>query len=284
MNIIITGEKGYLSRKIGTYLSQNGHNISYISLRNDDYISCDYRSIDTIIHAAGIVPKKDVVTEEYYRVNRDITKRLYDCFVAHALDGHFIYLSSMATYGSLLSRKGGVGITCSTPQCPNTDYGKSKLLAEQYILSKNDKIRKTILRVPTLYDNCKQEYFDFYCKVLRKLPLIPNIKGNTQRSLLHIDNLCYLINEIVENRIADQVILPCDKHTPDVNEIIRYVSNRNKTNKRTSNLLGYLINVFYWVHPILLAFVGNSYYDDESAFKINGSSISDLSVNKGESL
>ena len=186
----------------------------------------------------------------------------------------------MATYGAKNMLKNGAAIDFTTEQCPISDYGRSKMMAEQYILAQNNSVKKTIIRVPTLYDNIRNEYFEFYKTLLLKLPFLPQINGNTKRSILHIDNLCYLIEKVASGEVEDSVILPCDKYVPDVNDIMRKITDDLKIRKRKSKIFGKLLNVFYWIHPFVINLVGNAYYAEKSAYMIDKKSLFDFSLLK----
>lgn len=280
MNILITGEKGYLSNRIGKYCESMGHRVYYVSLRNDDFLRYKYEGIDVVFHVAGVVPQKSITPEVFYEVNYEKTKQLFDIILKCSGVSRFVYLSTMATYGAKTMRKNGCAIDLDTEQCPISDYGKSKMLAEQYIVAHQKGIKTTILRVPTLYDSVKCEYFDFYKKLLSKLPCIPYIKANTKRSVLHIDNLCFLMEKIASGAICESVVLPCDKYIPDVNIIMKKVADETKIKKKTSRILGLTLEIAYKLHPVLSNLVGNAYYSDSCALLIDKKSIFDFCYNE----
>jgi len=280
MNILITGTEGYLSNRIGRYCESMGHEVRYVSLRNDDFIGYNYGEIDVLFHVAGVVPQKSIAPDVFYKVNYEKTKKLFDSILEHSCVPRFVYLSTMATYGAKTMQKGGRAIDLKTEQCPTSDYGKSKMLAEQYIIAQQKGVKVTILRVPTLYDSVKCEYFDFFKKILRKLPCIPYIKANTKRSILHIDNLCFLMEKIASGEIDEDVILPCDRCMPDVNIIMKRVAEETKIKKKTSRVLGLIIERLYKLHPIFANLVGNAYYSDSCALLIDKKSIFDFCYNE----
>lgn len=280
MNILVTGKNGYLSNRISNYFSKLGHKVNQISLRNNSFLCCNYYNIDVVIHIAGVTPQKKYSSKHYYDVNYELTKKFYNTISTNIKKCHFIYLSSMAIYGSSLMKKNGKAISLYTKPNPKSDYGKSKLLAENFLLSKNDLIKKTIIRVPTLYDDFKTEYFYFYKKIMLKTPLLPKMNLNTKRSLLHIDNLCFLLNEIINKNIQEKIILACDKYIPNINDIFKKISSDLKIFKKESIFFGLLINYFYWIHPIFKNFVGSAFYDEKTSILIDKKNIYDLNLNK----
>lgn len=86
-----------------------------------------------MIHLAGKAHdlKQTNSPNEYYEVNTDLTKKVFDAF----LDSEstvFVMLSSVKAVVDKLNQE---LIEEFIPE-PITHYGKSKLLAEQYILNK----------------------------------------------------------------------------------------------------------------------------------------------------
>lgn len=85
-----------------------------------------------IIHNAGLT--KTARVEDFYEANAEHTRRL--CSALKSADVHperFVLMSSLSSYGTPSSPDGVLYAT--DPQCPTTHYGRSKMLAEQYVKS-----------------------------------------------------------------------------------------------------------------------------------------------------
>ena len=87
---------------------------------------------NTVIHLAGKAHDLKNISnkDEYYEVNTELTKQIFDSFLTSD-SSIFIYMSSVKAVADNV-----VGIL--NEDCvpnPKTHYGKSKLLAESYILS-----------------------------------------------------------------------------------------------------------------------------------------------------
>ena len=131
--VLVTGKNGDLSRAVASWLEKCGYTAQTVSLRDGAWKEQCFSSFDSVVHIAGVVPRQGVATQDFYKINSELTKE----FAAKVKsDGvrHFVYISSMSVYGlepSLNVKKGCV--TADTPCNPTSDYGKSKLLAENYL-------------------------------------------------------------------------------------------------------------------------------------------------------
>ena len=107
----------------------------------------------------------------------------------------------MAVYGvepQISAIKGT--ITDKTPCNPTTDYGKSKLLAENSLRELEDEnFKLTVIRVPSIYGKGKTEYLDQYKHLADKFKYVPKAFTENYKSMIYIDNLCELIYLIVKN-------------------------------------------------------------------------------------
>jgi nucleoside-diphosphate-sugar epimerase len=110
---------------------------------------------DYVIHNAGLT--KSTRKSDFFRVNAEYTRRLLaalsneDCRPAK-----FLLMSSLGTYGAG-NQKTLSPIRTDDPQKPDTIYGKSKLLAEQYVRSQ-DYFPYVILRPTGVYGPGDKDY------------------------------------------------------------------------------------------------------------------------------
>ena len=89
---------------------------------------------DYVVHAAGVT--KCLNTADFRRINTEGTKNLVRALIKLQIPlKRFVYLSSLSVYGAIHEQQPYVEIKeTDTPQ-PNTEYGKSKLEAEQWLES-----------------------------------------------------------------------------------------------------------------------------------------------------
>lgn len=213
MNIGVTGNTGFVGDNLTSYLKSKEYNIIGVSrspIKSNDLSYSDlnltfWKSINVFIHLAGKAHdlKKTIDHKQYFEANTELTKRLFDQFLENTCET-FIYMSSVKAVADSLE---GI-LTENIEPSPKTVYGKSKLAAENYILSKNipENKRVYILR-PCMIHGPKNKgnlnlLFSF---VSRGIPY-PFGKYTNSRSFASVENLCFIINELIENTKIDSGI------------------------------------------------------------------------------
>ena len=130
VNILLTGASGFIGQR---FIENNkNHLVNTVSLRDNAIADLDLKDIDIIVHLAGKAHdlKKVSSPDAYYKVNYELTKELFDKFL-HSNAKKFIFVSSVKATADQVE---GI-LTEEHPSNPQTPYGKSKLMAEAYILS-----------------------------------------------------------------------------------------------------------------------------------------------------
>ena len=233
---IITGNKGFVGSNLEKYLILHKKQIIGVSRNplakevNYESLNLEKReSIKSFIHLAGKAHdlKNTSEVNDYFEVNTELTKRLFDQFLVSGCEV-FIYMSSVKAAADNVEGK----LYENFEPIPITAYGKSKLAAENYILSKNipENKRVYILRPCMIHGpNNKGNLNLLYSFVSKGIPY-PFGKYFNKRSFVSIDNLCFIINELIDNNkiesgiynIADDVSLS----TIDLVRIISEVLNK----------------------------------------------------------
>ena len=117
---------------------------------------------------------------------------------------------------------------------PVTVYGKSKLAAENYILSKEiPKNKRVYLLRPCMIHgpNNKGNLNLLYSFVSKGIPY-PFGKYVNKRSFVSVDNLCFIINELIENNtIKSGVYNIADDDSLSTKDLVKIIGN--VTNKST---------------------------------------------------
>ena len=194
--ILITGANSYIGTSFEKYMAQwpEKYQVDTVDMIDGTWREKDFSGYDTVFHVAGIAHQKETQenAELYYKINRDLA---FDTAVKSKQDGvkQFIFLSSMSVYGL----ETGV-ITKETVPTPKSNYGKSKLQAEELLNGLADETFKVaILRPPMVYGKgCKGNYRTL-SKLACKLPIFPAVKN--ERSMLYIDNLSEFVQLMIEN-------------------------------------------------------------------------------------
>ncbi len=195
MSIHISGSTGFVGLNLKNYLSNEGYHILPIDLRSSNIISFPPQTT-AIIHLAGKAHdlKKASHPAEYYEINTALSKKVFDAFLISDAEV-FITLSSVKAVADFVK---GILTEDAMPN-PQTHYGKSKLLAEQYILSKPLPTEKRvyILRPCMIHGPGNKGNLNLlYTTISKKIPW----PFDNQRSFLSIDNLCFVIKALIERR------------------------------------------------------------------------------------
>jgi nucleoside-diphosphate-sugar epimerase len=196
MNILITGSTGFVGKNLILHLTAKGFTeIDKPDLRKTGELRI---SNDTaaVIHLAGKAHdiKKSADPDEYYRVNFELTKKLYDTFLKSSAE-KFIFVSSVKAVADTVEGE----LTERAIPNPETDYGKSKLMAEQYIQSQPipEGKRYYILRPCMIHGPYNKGNLNLLYEFVKKGIPYPLAGFNNKRSFLSIGNLCYVINELI---------------------------------------------------------------------------------------
>ncbi|WP_407382404.1 NAD-dependent epimerase/dehydratase family protein [Ruminococcus sp.] len=257
--VFVTGKRGSLSVAVAEYLKNNSKNsVEQISLRGDAWKSENFSSFDAVVHIAGVTPQNAKATEDYDKINTELTRELAEkC--RHDGVSQFIYISSMAVYGiaqSMDIKKGTV--TAETIPAPDSDYGKSKLQAEKALKAlESDDFRIAVIRVPSIYGKGKTEYIDQYQYLAEKLPVIPRAFENYYKSAICVQNLCELIRLTIQEHYAG-MICPDDGQISAVDFCSAIYPDKKK-----SRFLGKLIELFLKNNSRILDYYGAVCYAKE---------------------
>ena len=125
-----------------------------------------------IVHAAGAT--KCLHTDDFFKVNTDGTRHLVQALLALKMPiRRFVYLSSLSVFGAIKEQQPYQEISEHDHPRPNTAYGKSKLMAEQYLDSIGNDFPYIILRPTGVYGPREKDYF----------LMAKSIKGHTDFSV-----------------------------------------------------------------------------------------------------
>ena len=191
-SIFITGSSGFVGQNIIKYFNSI---YEFYKFSKNDEININQ---DVVLHFAGKAHdlKNTSNAEEYYIVNTELTKQLVDNFLESDAKV-LITLSSVKAVADKLNCE----LTEEYIPNPLTHYGKSKLLAEQYIFGKEipEGKRVYILRPCMIHGPGNKGNLNLLFKIVSKGLPWPLGEFKNKRSFCSIDNLCFIINELIEN-------------------------------------------------------------------------------------
>lgn len=244
MNIIITGITGFVSQNLSEFLRNIDLNVQSISLREKWTYP---RNSDAIIHLAGKAHDTSNSSDEesYFKINRDITVRLFDQFLTSETKD-FFYFSSVKAAADTVE---GV-LDENYKSEPQTAYGKSKLEAENYLLSQNlpSGKRLFIIRPCMIHGPGNKGNLNLLYKVVEKGIPWPLAAFENKRSFLSIDNLNFLILKMLQNQETVSGIYNfADDKALSTNELVKIIANvsgkKEKLWKLNANLISGLAKV-----------------------------------------
>ena len=229
--VLITGAGSYIGESFSSYAAKNypSLSISAIDMMDGSWRKADFSPYDIVYHVAGIahadVGNVDEATKEkYYTVNTDLAVEVCKKAKAEGVK-EFIFMSSMIVYGDSAPYRKKKVVDEHTVPHPANFYGDSKLQADVAVRDlADDKFKVVVLRPPMIYGKGSKGNYPTLAKLAKKLPVFPKIEN--ERSMLHIDNLCeflcqiMLVKEVKENEV---VLIPQNAEWTKTSEMVREI-------------------------------------------------------------
>ena len=242
-SIFLTGGSGFVGTNLQSYLSQG---YQFKNFRRGDQV--DVKE-DIVLHLAGKAHDTKNITNpnEYYQVNTELTKQVFDAFLQSTAKV-FITLSSVKAAADKVD---GI-LTEEIVPNPQTHYGKSKLLAEQYILSKPIPPGKRvyIIRPCMIHGPGNKGNLNLLYDLVNKRSPRVHPSFDNQRSFCSIENLLFVIKLIIEkNTVPSGIYNVSDDETLSTNDIIRLIAQIETKKVGNLSLPGALLK--------LLAYIGD---------------------------
>jgi len=250
-DVVITGVRGFVGRNLRQYLSKHSdlkltgasRDKSALESHKKDLDSiCSYDDIyegnhqfDAYVHLAGkvigIVKKGG--EDEYYKVNFEQTKKIFDRFLEDPKARKFIFVSTI----HVLTEKPDRILDENYPPKPFTPYGKSKFLAENYIKEHctGDK-RYYILRPSMIHGPGNKGNLNLLYGLISKGLPYPIGKINNKRSFVSIDNFSFIVKEILSNEIKPGLYHIADDDPTYTHDLIHLIASEIGVKARILNI------------------------------------------------
>lgn len=223
--VVVTGSTGFVGLNFKKYLFTNFANdiIPFARESWNDISNCNFEKNTAIVHLAGKAHdlKKVSKPDEYYIVNTELTKKIYERFLKSESET-FIFLSSVKA----VADTSDTTIFEDILPHPITDYGKSKAQAEQYILQNIPIDKKVFILRPTMiHGTGNKGNLNLLYKVVKNKVPWPLGAFDNKRSFCTVENLCFIICELIQrNDIPSGIYNVCDDIPLSTNQIIRMIS------------------------------------------------------------
>ena len=258
MNILITGIHGFVGSNLVAALNKQHtiYGLDIVSQKKDGVLKTfgwneleQILSVDLIIHLAGKAhDTRNISSEqEYFEINVGLTQKIFQFFLKSSAT-KFIFFSSVKAVADSVS---GEQLFEDEIPNPQTSYGKSKLEAEKYILDEWE-IWRRIDKLSGPLGLLRQAQQPVEKKVFILRPCMihgPGNKGNlnllyqlvqkglpwplgafeNKRSFCSINNVSYVVQQLIENDIEPGIYQIADDESLSTNELIQLIaSSQNK--------------------------------------------------------
>ena len=228
--IFLTGSSGFVGTSVLNYF---GTENTLQCIRGDNF-KIDLASV--VIHLAGKAHdlKNTSTSDEYYQVNTELTKKVFDAFLVSDAKV-FITLSSVKAAADKVEGE----LTEHHQPTPITHYGKSKLLAEQHIFSKliPDGKRVYVLRPCMIHGPGNKGNLNLLYKIVSKNIPWPLGAFQNKRSFCSIDNLMFIFKELIEREdITSGIYNVSDDEPLSTNELIGLIAQSQNRNPKLWNI------------------------------------------------
>lgn len=239
MNIIITGATGFVGKNLSKFLKEKGHHISPLSLRKAWELD---QNAEAIIHLAGKAhdTKNTSAEKEYFEINTELTKKLFVEFLKTPAQD-FIYFSSVKATADTVE-----GFLDENHKSnPQTPYGKSKLEAEEFLLSQKlpENKRLFIIRPCMIHGPGNKGNLNLLYKFVQKGIPYPLAAFENKRSFLSIDNLNFLILEMLSNKnVGSGIYNFADDEVLSTNELVKLIANTSGKKEKLWKISSKLIS------------------------------------------
>ncbi len=247
--IIVTGSSGFVGTNLINYLDRRDVEIIPLSVRWGN--SIELPRADAVVHLSGKAHDLKNVSDpnSYFEANSLLTQQLFDLFLASDASV-FIFLSSVKAAADTVT---GELDETSVPD-PQTPYGKSKLQAEEYILSQRipDGKRVFVLRPCMIHGPGNKGNLNLLYKLVEKGIPYPLAAFVNRRSFLSVKNLCFVISEVINDEsVPSGVYNVADDDALSTAEVIKIMAGELSKKSRLLNVNKSLIRLIAKAGDIL---------------------------------
>ena len=242
MKILITGVHGFVGSNLVAYLAKDNeiYGLDIIAPEKEGVVKTyswddidevhgsglmvngSPLEIDAIIHLAGKAhdTKNQTVADAYFKVNRDLTIKIFDYFCAHPNIKKFVFFS---TAKAAADKVDGV-LTEDVVPAPVGPYGESKIAAEDYILhhlSENKDVY--IFRPCMIHGPGNKGNLNLLYNVVKKGIPWPLGAFENRRTFTSVENICFAVNGVLTKNVPSGIYNMGDDEALSTNELIEEI-------------------------------------------------------------
>lgn len=232
MKIAIFGSSGF----VGSNFIQNSNKFEFVNFIRNDIENSNYSVTKDIFTVLNFVGKAHDLSDtnndrDYYEINTKFCIDLFNKFLQSEAEV-FITISSVKAVADELD----IILTEDFVPNPASQYGKSKLAADNYMLNQKVPIGKRfyILRPCIIHGPGNKGNLNLLYKFVNLGIPWPLGKYDNKRSVCSIDNLIFIIEQLIKDReIPSGVYNIADDDPLSTNDLIRIIA---KSNNRTATI------------------------------------------------
>lgn len=233
MKILITGIHGFVGSNIVKAMGRNHeiYGLDIVAFAKEGVVKTfswndldenKIPQIDAVIHLAGKAHdvKKTSGPEVYFKINTGLTQKVYDWFLKSSAK-KFIFFSSVKAAADFVP---GDILTEDIVPNPVGPYGESKIKAEEYILSHPASDKQVyILRPCMIHGPGNKGNLNLLYGVVKKGVPWPLGAFENHRCFTSIDNLCFVIKELLVKEVESGIYNMCDDEALSTNGLITVI-------------------------------------------------------------
>ena len=217
--ITVTGATGFVGTRFIRACNETDATVQMARVRSDGGRRSSLPPGDVLVHLAAIAHSNHPNEELVFEVNRDLSIATAE----KARDAgyrQFIFLSSALVWGS-----GYEAVDRTTPERPDTAYGRAKLEAEDHLRTiETSDFAVTILRPPLVYGPGVKGNILKLVAAVHRWPVCPLGVANNRRSILHADNLGAFILHLAKEKMSG-TFFPTDVRSRSTLEILQCIAH-----------------------------------------------------------
>lgn len=184
--------------------------------------------MDAIIHLAGKAhdTKNQSAADVYFKVNRDLTIKIFDYFCAHPNIKNFVFFS---TAKAAADKVEGI-LTEDVVPSPVGPYGESKIAAEQYVLNtmqaRPDEFKNRgvyIFRPCMIHGPGNKGNLNLLYNVVKKGIPWPLGAFENRRTFTSVENICFAVNGVITKDVPSGIYNMGDDEALSTNELIEEI-------------------------------------------------------------
>ncbi len=233
MKILITGVHGFVGSNLVASFAKNNeiYGLDIIAPEKegvvktyswDDLEASRIPEVDAIIHLAGKAhdTKNQTVADVYFKVNRDLTIKIFDYFCTHESIKKFVFFS---TAKAAADKVDGM-LTEEVVPAPVGPYGESKIAAEKYILANMPSDKQVyIFRPCMIHGPGNKGNLNLLYNVVKKGIPWPLGAFENRRTFTSVENICFAVNGVLTKDVPSGIYNMGDDEALSTNELIEEI-------------------------------------------------------------